>query len=230
MMIWNFLFNKVCIRVWHLIIPILLGLAIFCYRGCGESKPIISDSNTLKPVIQKVDKTGKPYVEIKQEVYTKAQMKEITDSLRRNFKGKPQIKEVIRYVSVVDTSFNTDGPSLDTSNQNWVVTDTLDTKDIHIDYKGDLKAKDGTFNFQLKADTTTILSTVKNRFFRADERNIVIYHTNSLINTSVGSSYTEKIPKPIFVVSGGGYYDLLRNQWGFCISGGVPLFTVYNKK
>lgn len=230
MVIWNFLFNKICIRVWHLVIPILLGLSIFCYRGCGGPKPVISDPNVLKPVIQKVDKAGKPYVEIKQEVYTKAQMKEITDSLRRNLKGKPQIKEVIRYVSVIDTSFNTNGPTMDTSNQSWVVTDTLDTKDIHIDYKGDFKAQDGVFHFRLNPDTTTILSTVKNRFFRANERNTVIYHTNSLFRTSVGSSYTEKIPKPIFVVSGGGYYDIFRNQWGVCISAGVPFFTVYNKK
>lgn len=228
--IWMWLFKEIKLKVWYIFIPILLLLAIFLQRGCKRPELIRNDPNIMKPVENKVDKKGTPYVEIKEQMYTKAQVKEITDSFRRNFKGKPQIKEVIRYVAYVDTSLKTEGPKIDTFEGNVTISDSFQSKDVYISYKGSSLTKTGTFNLSLTPDTTTFLVAEKKKLFKANERTINIYHTNSLIKTAVGTAYTEKIPKPILTLIAGGYYDPILNKYGFCISAGVPLITIKNNK
>lgn len=159
---------------------------------------------SFKPVVNKTDKKGTSYTEIKKDVFDKAYVDKLTDSFAKVLKKK------VRDVIVVETPVYIDTHSnnfvIDTVNK--LVRDSIITKDYFILYTANYALKSSNFKVNLTTDTATYLTTYK-RKLRTTEMFVSIYHTNSLFKSTSGYSYTVENKKPRIVLgpSIGVMYD-----------------------
>jgi hypothetical protein len=86
---------------------LIIGLLPFLfYRGCSgkaDFDPSVKKP-ALKPTVQKKDKNGTVYTEIKGTLFTEEQMKHITDSMSKAL-GKGKVQQIIETVTVIDTEY-----------------------------------------------------------------------------------------------------------------------------
>lgn len=177
-----------------LIIALLFFLSF--YKGCshGSHSDTVVKKPALKSTVQKKDKNGTVYTEVKGTLFTEEQMKHVTDSLRKAL-GKGKVAQVIETVTVIDTEYEVKKFYIDTTTGDIFAQDS--NKDSKISFAGNSKNGSGKFRLYLTPDTATYVTTIKNHLFRASEMSVNIYHTNSLFAPKMGSAYTAKTPKTI---------------------------------
>ena len=172
---------------------ILLFLLVKTYSSYFHKNTTVTEP-ILNQVIQKKDKEGTPYTEIKGTVFTKDQMIHVTDSLKKVL-GKGRVIHVVETTTVIDTIYKIKEVYLDTVTGNIYAQDS--NKESRISFKGNYKNNTGTFSLKLTPDTASYITTLKNHWFKASDMSVNIYHTNQLFVPAQGFAYTAKIPKTI---------------------------------
>ena len=179
----------------HFLIIALLFIVFF--KGCpssGSSKHTEVKEPALKPTTQKKDKNGTVYTELKGTLFTKDEMKHLTDSLAKAL-GKGKVEQVIKTVTVIDTEYEVKKFYVDSATGDIYAQDS--NKDCKMSFAGNSKTGTGKFKLSLTPDTASYITTIKKHLFRASEMNVNIYHTNSMFAPAMGSAYTAKTPKTI---------------------------------
>lgn len=176
---------------------IIAFLFIVFFKGCpsvGSHSEVSVKKPALKPTVQKTDKNGTAYTEVKGTLFTKDEMKHITDSLAKAL-GKGKVQQVIETVTVIDTEYEVKKFYIDSTTGDIYVQDS--NKDSKLSFAGNSKTGSGKFRLYLTPDTASYVTTIKKRLLRSSEMNVNIYHTNSLFAPVMGSAYTAKVPKTI---------------------------------
>ena len=196
----------------NVIYLLIIGLLPFLfYRGCSgkaDFDPSVKKP-ALKPTVQKKDKNGTVYTEVKGTLFTEEQMKHITDSIGKAL-GKGKVQQIIETVTVIDTEYEVKKFYIDSATGNIYAQDS--NKDCKLSFAGNSKTGSGKFRLSLTPDTASYITTIKKHLFRASEMNVNIYHTNSMFAPSMGSAYTSKSPKTIACIGpviGVGYNGTL---------------------
>lgn len=171
---------------------IVVLLFLFLTKGCRKDPNVQVVQPTLQKTTQKTDKKGNAYTEVKGTLYTEAQMKSITDSIKKVL-GKGKVQTVTQTVTRIDTMLKQDTLYVDNETGEIYVADS--NKNVQLSYRGNYKTKTGNFHMVLTPDTATGITTIKKHLFKANELTLNQYHTNSLFIPSEGYVYTAKIPK-----------------------------------
>lgn len=179
---------------------LFIGVIIFLLFKVQWCNPPHSRDVKL-PELTKVEKViakdGTTQSVIQQIVLSKAEMKESTKSITHNLNNS-STSNVTQVVTKLDLTTEDIPTTLDELNH--VITDTYKTKDIVISHTYNLDSKMGKFDVHLTPDTVTIVNGIKTHWFRPNEYNVHINHTNELFNDTLGSSYTFKESKPWLVI------------------------------
>lgn len=209
-------------------IIIVCGLSILLfYHGCNKHKdPADVSKPALQPTVEKKDKKGTVYTEVKGTIYTQAQMNHVTDSFKKVL-GKGKVVQVIETVT----------PPIHDTVPVVVYVDTLNhllsakdsTKFRRIGFTGNWVTKKGTFTLDIAPDTATYVTTWKHRLFRPDELTANIYHTNDMFKPTLGSVYTAKTPKAIIDVALFVGYDPFLKRVVTAPGIGLHLFSIKRK-
>lgn len=208
-------------------IILVVGLLIITfYRGCGNKPPIAISKPALVATVEKKDKSGTTYTEVKGTIYTEAQMRHVTDSFKKELK-KGTVSQVINTVTspVHDTV-----PVLvyvDTFNHILSAADS--NKNRKIAFTGNWVSKKGTFILDITTDTATYITTWKHRLFRPDILTVNIYHTNDLYRPSFGNVYTSKTTKVIVDFDWFVGYDPFLKRFVTAPGIGLHIFSIKNK-
>ena len=209
--------QKYVLILLSVIICLLVGTII--YKNHQYSK--LQVATTVQPILdtvkQKTDKNGNSYVQIKENIYTEAQVKKLSDSLHKIYGGK--IQTVTKFVTRIDTYSKIVPIFIDTTH----IFAEDSSKDIKISFSGDSKADIGQFKLNITPDTTLLIFSEKRHLFKKDEINVDITHTNKLFQTSYGSAYTYNPKKVQFAMgpSLGYSYFLgkgLQPSFGFTLT------------
>lgn len=182
----NFVKQKALVVVFS----VLCTLAFM--KGCVHPVPNVGQKPMdLKPTTEYV-KDGVVHTVIKVRELTPKEMKVITDSLRKTVKGKPQIREVIEFVSVTDTVWR-NLPAIINGD-----TVTVEKIDSYVTAKATIntRLKEGTIELSLR-DTLNQKRTFKNRFLRANTQTVDMTNKNSYVKIVAGSAIVLKEPKPV---------------------------------
>ena len=192
-----------------------------------EKNPITTMQPVITPVVQKIDKQGTPFSEVKQETYSKEQFNKMTDSIRKELKASA-VKSISKEIVYIHDTIHTDGKTFYFDTTKKTIFDSYLDKNLYMEYTGNLSTHYGLFKFGLIPDTATYIETFKRHLFKANEYDLNIYHSNEYFQKAVigGESYTFKAKKPVLVFGPyiGGEY--LLNQKKFSPSIGVAI--VYN--
>lgn len=187
----NFIKQKGLIVAFSVLCTIGLIKACDTHTGTIASTPL-----TLRPVTSYIDQNKVLHEQIPVQSVSKEEMQRITDSLRKTIKGKVQIKEVIRLVSITDTTFRDLSVSI-------VGPDTVEIAkiDSYVNAKAviDLKRNSGAITLKLR-DTLTEARTVKNRFLRPNLTFIDITNKSPYSKINAGSAIIVAEPKVLFVL------------------------------
>jgi hypothetical protein len=200
------------LNIKNVIYLLIIGLLPFLlYKGCSNKNDFGTSVKkpVLKPTVQKKDKNGTVYTEVKGTLFTEEQMKHITDSMAKAL-GKGKVQQIIETVTVIDTEYEVKKFYIDSTTGNIYAQDS--NKDSKISFAGNSKTGTGKFRLSLTPDTASYITTIKKHLFRASEINVNIYHTNHLFTPSMGSAYTSKSPKTIACIGpviGVGYNGTL---------------------
>lgn len=165
---------------------------------------------TLQPTNEYV-KDGVVHEVVKVRELTKEEMKVITDSIRRNTKGKPQIREVIRVVNTTDTVFR-DLPVV-------ISGDTVQTSkvDSYVTARAiiNTRTKQGSIELKMR-DTLTYTRTFKTHIFKSDEQTIDITNKNPYNKIVAGSAIVVKEARSVVVIGPGLTFNPVtrRLDWG----------------
>ena len=196
----------------NVIYLLIIGLLPFLfYRGCSDKDdfdPSVKKP-ALKPTVQKKDKNGTVYTEVKGTLFTEEQMKHITDSIGKAL-GKGKVQQAIETVTIIDTEYEVKKFYIDSTTGDIYAQDS--NKDSKITFVGNSKTGTGKFRLSLTPDTASYITTIKKHLFRASEMNVNIYHTNQMFAPAMGSAYTSKSPKTIACIGpviGVGYNGTL---------------------
>lgn len=175
----------------------ILVLLMYGFKEClihNTGTDNIVTKPVLKPTNQMKDKNSNSYTEIQGTLFTKDQIKHVTDSLKKVL-GKGKVIHVIETVTVVDTVYKAKEVYIDTLNGSLFAQDS--NKNSQISFSGNYRLKTGSFHLRLSADTSTYVTSIKTHWFKADNMTVNIYHTNELFVPSFGAAYTAKVPKTI---------------------------------
>lgn len=192
----------------------------------NRPEPKVSNKQlVLEPTKQNIDKNGTTHNVIGIKELTQEELNHITDSIRKSIKGQPQIKEVIVYVPVIDTSWR-DIPIV-------IKGDTIEVSkiDSYVTAKAviNTKTKTGDIELSLK-DTVTIVRTFKRHFLKANEQTIDITNKNPYVSIPFGASIIAKEPKPIIVIGPSIVYNPLNNQFQYGIGMTFNVLSIKSKK
>jgi hypothetical protein len=201
---------------------------LLCYNGCEHStSPANVSKPALQPTVDKKDKSGTPYTEVKGTIYTQAQMNHVTDSFKKELrKGK-----VVQVINTVSPPVHDTIPVpvyVDTLNHLLSAADS--TKFRKIAFTGNWATKKGTFTLDIAPDTATYITTWKHRLFRADELTANIYHTNDLYKPSMGNVYTAKTPKAVVDIDWFVGYDPFLKRVVTAPGIGIHIFSLQTKE
>ena len=204
------------------IIVILFSVIIF--KNCRVKKLEIQQAiePILAPVQQKIDKKGNQYVEIKEELFTKAQVKHISDSLIKVYKVS-KIDGVVKQVQHIDTFSREILVFIDTGTHEIRAVDS--NRYIINVFKGNTKTNTGQFHLTLTPDTLSYIDAVKTHFFKPNEHNIIISHSSPYIKTTNASAYKYKEPKVQFCIgpSAGVQYSPIDGKFHGYLGLGITL-------
>ncbi len=222
----QFLGKKLCITIWQILSLLVLGIVLFLYlrfhnphRNEVVTLPKIENATTI------IGKNGVEYQVIKQTVYLQPDMKKLTDSIKKTLR----VNSITQVTTQIQTIHDTIPVSVFVD-VNHDITAAEVNKDIEIHFKGNSDTKLGLFTFFLAPDTVTEVSTFKSHLFKSDEHSVFFAHSNSLVKTVAGSSYTYRDRKPIINVELQAGYNIVENKFYYGVGLGIPLFPLLRTK
>lgn len=171
-----------------LIVALLAIIVVMGIQRCSDSPENAQlIEPPLAPVVQKVDKAGTAYDEIRGTLYTEVQMKALTDSFRKIL-NKGKVTQVTTTETRIDTFLKQD--TLIVNNETGEIY-AADSSPYHkVSYTGNYKLHTGGFQMTFRDDTATYISTIKKRLLRPDLYTTSVYHSNPFFKPSAGNSYT----------------------------------------
>jgi hypothetical protein len=175
---------------------IIICLISLLINNChsGKDPNAVINKPAITPAVQKEDKKGTPYTEIKGTIYSQDDMNRVTDSFRKVLKNG----KVVQVITTVTPPIHDTVPVpvyVDTLNHILSASDS--NKFYKQTFTGNWATKKGQFTLYLAPDTATYVTTWKTHLFRRDELKVNVYHTDSLFTPVAGNVYTAKAPKPI---------------------------------
>lgn len=176
------------------IIIIMISISYFSNRTGKTSKDI--NIPTFSKVEKRVDNKGVTHSIVEEKQFTKSEMKEATKSIKKDL-NTSEIESVTQ--STTNINITTPEVPLDLDMKDNSISSSYDTKDIHIEYNGDISTKTGLFKLHLTPDTTTFIRHRKGHLFKPDEHKVDIVHSNKLFVDSMALSYSYTQPKIIIV-------------------------------
>lgn len=214
-----------------LIAGLIAIIVVMGIRSCSDKPEHVTIIKpALVPTVQKTDKKGTSYTEIKGTLYTQAQMKALSDSLRRVM-GKGKVQSVVETVTDIDVQLKHDTLYVDPSTGLIWVADS--GKDIQITYLGNYKEDTGSFHVRLTPDTATRVTTFKTPLIGRPTMTVNEYHTNKLFTPVAGSAYSAKAPKTLLVIGpsgGGGWSTGASGIQGFVgVTATIPVISIRTK-
>lgn len=178
-------------------IGLIVTTIIITYRLSSGGNNKIVDTPKLLPVVNKVDKKGTSFTQIKGIQYSEQDLKRITDSLRKVL-GSGKIIQVTNTVTIIDTVYSNVPISVDTTTGN--ITSIDSNKDVKISFSGNYHSHTGKFSLQITPDTASYITSLKHHWFKPDELSAEVYHSNKLFIPVSGNVYNAKIPRTIAVI------------------------------
>lgn len=159
----------------------------------GKGNTIVQKP-AIVAVVQKEDKKGTVYSELKGTLYTQQQMDKVTDSLRKVL-GKGRVLQVTTTITkeVHDTVAIT--AYVDTFTHTIRAVDS--NKSYRQTFSGNWQQHTSTFTLDITPDTATYITTWKTHWFKGDELFTNIYHTNPLFVPAEGNTYQAKAKRTI---------------------------------
>lgn len=166
-----------------------------------------------KPLVQTpTDNYRDRYNNLRSEIHVlrleKKQFKKATDSLKRVLKGRPKIKEVTTYVSVIDTYF-ADVPVKVQGDSIFSIA--KQDSYIFVSAQGNVNTGIGEINF-FSIDSITYISYKKKKFLKANEHTINISNKNPYNTIVSGAAIQYKEPKVLLVVGPQLGYSPFNNK------------------
>jgi len=179
---------------------LLLGVILLILFGIHKiNKPI---SNTEKPKLEQVQnhlgKDGKVVSAIEEHFYTQKDINNLTDSIKKIWKVKGKTQSFLQYVGSVDTILKPVPFYINDTAHSIFAKDS--SRYYEVTFTGNSKTKYGNFYLHLTNDTLSALTIKKNYLFKSSVYTTFLKHSNQLVNTTVGESYTIKVPKERFVI------------------------------
>lgn len=214
-----------------LIVGLLAVIVVMILRSCSDKPENMEVKKpALTPAVQKVDKAGTTYSEIKGTLYTQAQMKAVSDSFGKLL-GKGKVQSVSGAVTDIDTFLKHDTLFVDPSSGLVWVADS--SKNIQVSYLGNYKADTGSFHVRLTPDTATRITTFKTPLIGRASMSLNEYHTNDLFAPVAGYTYMAKAPRTLLVVgpcAAGGWATGSPGIQGFVgICATLPVVSISSK-
>jgi len=200
---------KYLVIVLGIIILLLCGVIIYKNHQYNKLQVQTTEKPIFAPVLQKSDKNGNNYVEIKQTLYTQDQMNKVTDSLRRVYKSG----KIVGQVQIV-TKLDTISQIIPIYIHDTLITVVDSNRYIKQSFQGNLNTNSGQFHLDLTNDTMTYIDAVKYRIFKANEHNIIINHSNPYLSTISGNAIKlkEKKVQAVFGPYFGFGYSPMSNR------------------
>ena len=151
----------------------------------------------LVPVTTVLDKNHKIESVIPVDLFTKEQIKKISDSIKKTL-SITKIETVIQTVTHTDSFTKEVTVYIDTH------THTIFAQDSNVylkqTFKGNSLTSVGTFTLKLTNDTISTVVGSKHKFLGSDLTNVYTVHSNPYFSTIAGSSYTYKQTKNLMSV------------------------------
>lgn len=196
--------------IWAKYKPVInkvLLVAFFVFCGAALQKTFQHEESTYTNTLQvqpttKYTTNGQVHNVVEVRELTKEEMRHLTDSLRSTIKGKPEIKEVIKLVTTIDTEF------IELPVIQYGDTAMVEKNDNYVAAKAiiNLKTNKGSISLYL-TDTLTQVRTFRKRFLRANKSTIDIINTNPYVEVAAGTAVVVKEPKVLFVVGPSVIYN-----------------------
>jgi hypothetical protein len=205
------------------ILSILGGIYFFYQRTANESKPVPTLS--LEPTKSYTDNKGTTFTQVVTRDLTQKEMNQITDSIRKSIKGHPEIKEVVKYVPYIDTTFK----NVPVTQVGDTVTLTKIDDYVYIVSKADLKTKLGTIDLKLK-DTVTVVIGVHKRLLRANQDTVTIMHKSPYINIDMGKALIVKEPKVLLSLGPSIVYNPFTQKMQYGLGVTFNLVSIKSKR
>lgn len=226
-----FLNKSFTFKVWHLLLTLLgvllISISVHKCNSIKNTTNITTDAPVLVKPVEKTDKNGNKYEQIKENVYTEAQLKNITDSLKRVYK----VSKVNRHVTLVD--------KIDTTFHNGsIIFNPKDSGILAVQYtkydtiviKGILGQNTDIFTLKLANDTIKLDFVEKDHLFRSNEEFVNFSHSNKLIATFAAESYTHNLRRDLVDFGVGVMYDILHNKVAIGPTLTLNIFTLSKSK
>lgn len=186
------------IRYWTIIFLLLLAMAVaIFYHFYSPRHTKMGPANLdLKPTVIYKDIHGNKRSNITGIIVSEDEFKRVTDSFKTLLSDKRvEIKEVTKYVNIIDTVLKKIYVKIDTSgNFEYEHNDDY----ISLRAWGNYRSNEG--NFRLRGvDTITHISYVKKRLFRSNEVKVNLSNSSPYYSITEGASLTLREPKSILV-------------------------------
>lgn len=191
-----------------------------------KKEPLVDKPLVHKPSDNYRDRYNNLRSEIQVLQLEKRDFKKATDSLKKVLKGRPKIKEVTVYTSVIDTHF-ADVPVKMQGDSIFSIA--KQDNYIFVSAQGNVNTGVGEINFY-SIDSITYINYEKKRFLKANEHVINISNKNPYNTIVSGAAIQYKEPKVILVVGPQGGYNPFNNSFygGFGVT--MNLFSIKSKR
>lgn len=221
-------------KIWEKIMPtvekvLIVAFLMFCgvaaHKVYLEMLPVEHSATlALKPTDTYYDHSGDKHTTITSQPISKAEMKRLTDSIRRDIKGKPQIKEVAVYVPVVDTEWR-DLPVV-------IHGDTIQISkvDSYVDAKATVytELKRGVISLKMR-DTLTQVTTFKRHLFTPSTYTVDIKNKSPYTKIVAGSSAVVKENRTLLVIGPSVVYNPFTQKMQYGIGVTFNVFSIKSK-
>ncbi len=209
-----------------LYIGAIIILTVFLMKGRKKDSYYELQKPTIDSVKYHTDKQGNLHSVIEEKKYSKQDFNTLTDSIKKTLKVTKVIY-VDHIVNKIDTQFYPDYFTLDSLDDSIKVSH--EDPYSKISFLGDFKTKQGEFKLELINDTVTLLNAYKKHLFKKDEYFTDITHSNKLITTVEGNSYSAKVPKPVLDFDIFLGYDPFIKKTIIAVGVGLHIFTLKSR-
>lgn len=192
-----------------------------------HKKKVSVVSTTLQPTENYRDKYDNLRSEIKvQEVESKKQFKQLTDSFKQLLKGRPSIKEVTQYVSIIDTEF----VNLPVTMKGDSIFSVIKQDEyIMVSAQGNINTGIGEINL-VSIDSITYINYEKKKFLKSNEHTINLSNKNPYNTIISGNSIQYREPKAILVFGPTFVYNPFNNRFSGGIGISYNLFSIKTRR
>lgn len=206
------------------VLALLLSLVLFLHRPKTEYIPATqNDSTYFKEAQHYKDLNGQLVAKLQQEVIGHNELQKKFDSVSKLLKIKPgTIKEVERHTLYTDIPF-TGVPTPIVIGMDSVYT--FSKEDQWVNVKGIFSKNLVTLNIEHR-DSLLRVVTVKNKWFKPDEVNVILKNASPYSKITSGYSFSEKVRGPDLTIGPYIGYDFFTKKPSFGISIQKPIIKI----